>query len=95
MSTTPKDGGAAFPGIDESYAAANEYGAGYTGLNTYGGMSLRDWFAGKVMQAIITSLGDEKHRATMLKEGHNMKDIPPVAYGIADLMLAERSKGAK
>ena len=51
------------------------------------GMSLRDYFAAKAMQAILTGPG--------ARDGAGMKewlDVPKFAYEIADIMLKERNK---
>ena len=50
----------------------------------YLGMSLRDYFAAKVMQAIVSTV---PHLATI-----NPKDAAEEAYSYADAMLVERSK---
>ena len=49
-----------------------------------GGMTLRDYFAAKAMQAII--MGNQAHFASMTAGA--VGD----AYAVADLMLAERAK---
>jgi len=51
------------------------------------GMTLRDWFAGQVLNGVISSIKDhdvwiEEHAAYLAK----------ASYQIADAMLAERSK---
>jgi hypothetical protein len=45
------------------------------------GMSLRDWFAGMAMQGMASA-----------PDNWNHKDIPPLAFDIADAMLQEREK---
>lgn len=66
-------GGPAFPGLAGCY---------------HNGMSLRDWFAGKVLGGEVASQSDntgewkEEQFATLAKR----------CYKIADAMLAERSK---
>jgi len=62
-----KDGGAAFPLGGSAVRGRNE------------GMSLRDWFAGMAMQALIQREGDYARTASR-------------AYEIADDMLNEREK---
>jgi hypothetical protein len=62
-----EDGGPAFP---KPYRQDE--------LPYYGGMSLRDWFAGMAMQGLSTREGWDVH-----------KDIATDAYGIAGAMLAE------
>jgi hypothetical protein len=56
------------------------------------GMSLRDWFAGQVIGAVLTAMNREpeftknpERSLTLSAKG---------AYMVADAMLAERAKGA-
>lgn len=62
----------------------NAFAYGY-GTDIYerseSGMSLRDYFAAKAMQGIISNVGV-----------FNYKEISEVSYGIADKMLEERVK---
>lgn len=56
--------------------------------SNYGGMSLRDYFAAKAMQAAITGISNmslEDAERACLRTSH-------LAYVIADAMLAERAK---
>ena len=46
------------------------------------GLTLRDWFAGIAMQAMIGGIG----------ERYLHEDIPAMAYQFADNMLMERNK---
>ena len=67
-----KDGGPAFPGTEDNYKFEGS-----------AGMSLRDYFAAKAMQALITTVLD------------NVSSIDPVdaaedAYLFADALLAAR-----
>jgi hypothetical protein len=48
------------------------------------GMSLRDYFAAKAMQALIASNDDGA--------GDRIDEIPTYAYDIADAMLAARAR---
>ena len=66
-------GGPAFP--TKNYAAIQPLAEGYSE-----GMSLRDWFAGLAMQALITR--------TPMSGGERARD----AYIIANAMLKERNK---
>ena len=68
-------GGSAFP----QPATADGYGT-----NTYGGMSLRDYFAAKALIAIIG------HGDIFTHEEHS--DVARWAYGYSDAMLVERAK---
>lgn len=76
--STINDGGPAFPASE------------FEGMdNGSSGMSLRDYFAAKVMQAAVWPW----------YEGSPSKDdfmgIAKHAYAVADAMLAERAKGAQ
>jgi hypothetical protein len=66
----PKDGGPAFP-------------QGACVPSSQDGMSLRDWFAGQALGAIIDVHGGKL----------SSKGIAHVCYDFADAMLAEREKG--
>jgi len=66
-----KDGGPAFPqGMQVGHVAKME-----------GGLSVRDYFAAKAMQAFITGKGTISYKQTCLN-----------AYELADAMLAAREK---
>lgn len=55
----------------------------------YLGMSLRDWFAGRAMQAQLTGFWhSEQHH------GWSDTEIAAEAYRIADAMIAARKAGA-
>jgi hypothetical protein len=49
------------------------------------GMTLRDYFAAKVLQGVVARAGDEINP-------ENLKGLCTVMYTIADAMLAERLK---
>lgn len=77
-----KTGGPAFPQIEsETVGARGEYRAR---VYSDGGMTMRDYFAAKAMQALITAPDDEPF--------DRIAEIPEYAYQIADAMLAERAK---
>ena len=70
----------AFPGIEGSHASADEYNNPYTAIDSYEGMTLRDYFAAKAMcltfvAGIAGQIDDKSARA---------------AYQIADAMLKAR-----
>jgi hypothetical protein len=77
MSDEIKDGGPAFPSENQFFGT---------------GMSLRDWFAGKVLQAVMS---DQIYREAAQKAfpGKMVETISSAAYECADAMLAEREKG--
>ena len=64
------DGGPAFPVTD-------------LGVHGHGGMSLRDWFAGKALVGEIMYQG---------LEGRETAHIAGMVYEMADAMLAARAK---
>ena len=68
-------GGPAFP--TKNYAAIQPLAEGYSE-----GMSLRDWFAGMAMQALILAA----------KTSQDVDLLSKGAYQMADAMLKERSK---
>jgi hypothetical protein len=71
-----RDGGSAFPVthmVDLPRPMAD--------LVIKGGMSLRDWFAGKFAPGILRIMGEAKN-----------EDIARQCYSLADAMLAERKK---
>lgn len=73
---TPKDGGPAFPVAFEHHECTSEQF----------GMTLRDYFAAKAMQAYVTAW------ATTGKHPTNDSVTAEGAYDVADAMLAQRSK---
>jgi hypothetical protein len=50
------------------------------------GMTLRDWFAGMALMGIIAN------RETVIRKQDGPSNVCPAAYGMADAMIAERSK---
>jgi len=67
-----------FPTV-ETNAGTDCYGRNYTNIELYGGMTLRDWFAGQALAGLMTYY----HYAT--------PDLAMRAYDVADLMLKERN----
>ena len=71
------NGGAAFPrpmtNLDLNEAGAMRY--------EQDGMTLRDWFAGQALNALVSIPGDESYR-----------ELAGTAYRMADEMLTERAK---
>ena len=60
------------------------------------GMSLRDWFAGRAMEALIVHHGiywQGSNRDNLA--GFECKEAAEFAYQFADAMLSEREKGGK
>ncbi len=71
---TTETGGPAFP--------AFEHHAGYGQMMAVGGMTLRDYFAAKAMEALILEVADWKYMPN---------EIANFAYTQADAMLKARS----
>lgn len=72
---TDKTGGPAFP--ETRWDDMTRQDVQWTG------MTLRDYFAAKAMQALINPKGESLDRIT---------EVPEYAYQIADAMLKEREK---
>jgi hypothetical protein len=77
--TTKQDGGPAFPLPVDDLGCHGLFASGY------GGMSLRDYFAARMM---IRELGEEIRP----HEDYNYRNAAIRAYRMADAMLQERSK---
>ncbi len=93
-----KDGGPAFPipiaEIQGLAQSSHDFGSNMTG------MSLRDYFAAKAMQAELasSSFGKAAEALAHAAVRHNQtvgQRIASNAYGLADAMLAERAKGGQ
>ena len=55
------------------------------------GMTLRDWFAGQALGAIVTATSNGQHYPA--REGQSLiEGMAQDAYELADAMLAERAK---
>lgn len=95
MSDSTQDGGPAFP-IQGFCADASGALAG-TVVNA-AGMTLRDYFAAKALQGIVTAgMFNQEAEDMMKKVGIQGADkvenfVAFMAYGFADAMLAERAK---
>lgn len=85
------DGGPAFPKTGNfSDAQRSQFDS-----IDQGGMSLRDYFAAKAIQGIITS-PDLMNEASAFRSGIGARDaIVAFAYDMADAMIAARKAGAK
>lgn len=87
-----KDGGSAFPGIRTVLKQTATSGSSYLVKEEYEGMTLRDYFAAKAMQAFST----DYQRLVLIKkeaesQGHSMAiEISVQAYSLADAMLKAR-----
>lgn len=89
MSTPINDGGSAFP--HTAYFAKNAELGDDPMIPVSGGMTLRDYFAAKAMQALVSRYGCDI--PFLPQDNHNpWHHTADWAGQIADAMLAERSK---
>mgnify|MGYP001559385529 CR=1 FL=1 len=83
MNNKHDDGGAAFPAT--LYHDARDFGQRT-------GMTLRDWFAGQVLPAVMLS-SDAAYMTGKRDEAPGTKEYVSDAYRIADAMIKERNRG--
>lgn len=75
------DGGSAFPQVgSEQVGSHGEY---HTEVSSYGGMTLRDYFAAKVLQSAMTQAGIR---------GIPITELAQSVWKVADAMIAARSR---
>lgn len=79
------DGGPAFPRAADTFHDHRD------------GMSLRDWFAGQIMNGFASDMSDaavarRPGEASELFRSRYWADCARTAYEVADAMLAERAK---
>ena len=90
------DGGPAFP-VPPFTLAPGDHGT--VSLDNFPkGMSLRDWFAGMAMQALLASTGHDTQSIALLVTATEQdqavdETLAGRAYDFADAMLAAREKG--
>lgn len=84
MNDPIKDGGPAFPSECDAYQIGIEEAKRVPFTGTHPGMSLRDYFAAKAMQAMVGEY--------LAKGPLNIAETADEAYAFADAMLAEREK---
>lgn len=84
--STPKDGGPAFPQSVSLPSTPDFYTSGTASV----GMSLRDYFAAKALDGLLSK--ELFLRGAVLQDAHMSSSISKSAYEVADAMLAERNK---
>ena len=86
MSNTKNTGGPAFPTSTDQF--------GSTDASVHGGMTLRDYFAAKAMQALTQSEQFLREASEWRKiDGEDVEDaIAGSAYDLADAMLKAREQ---
>lgn len=90
MSKSKNDGGPAFPA--PNYVELGNPLNGIKGaIESAGGMSLRDWFAGRAAVALIEAATAEDFDDCKTAQ-ERAERIARSAYNVADAMLAEREK---
>jgi hypothetical protein len=82
------DGGAAFPMLDMLDKSRNH--AERWEAYTVGGMSLRDYFAAQALPAVIETY--ERANGPCLGTDHIVRNVPAIAYKLADAMLKAREE---
>lgn len=99
MTTKRSDGGPAFP-VAPDGVPKQEYRAGEPYGDPIGstGMTLRDWYAGKTLEGLLSSpIGEGGEPATVALAGPLGQFIADslaiVSYRVADAMLKERDRG--
>ncbi|WP_181175429.1 hypothetical protein [Mesorhizobium sp. B1-1-4] len=88
MSEARNDGGPAFPSVLYSHERAENWSTD--------GMSLRDWFAGQALPAIVNATSAGKHQPSGVDVRNStyskvVGGIAQDAYALADAMLAARA----
>ena len=89
MTKKIEDGGPAFPEKRISHFIAGANGEASAAVENVGGMSLRDYFAGQAIPAIIERCGAD-HRQP---HEHITDYFARKAYEVADAMLLARKAG--
>ena len=84
--TTKNTGGPAFPGTFYDRDSTGEYQP----REQYDGMTLRDYFAAKAMQGMLSLDSTNDYLLKDLEAGHESLAIG--SYLVADAMLKEREK---
>lgn len=65
----------------------------YDAGKNFAGMTLRDWFAGQALPAIITATSARQHDPGTRGDDRRLIDrMASDAYDIADAMIAERQR---
>ncbi len=93
MSTKIETGGPAFPTIRYEEAERNNTGvSAYASCTDTKGLTIRDYFAAKAMQAMLADC--EQILRIIERVGDNWKDgLVSTAYSVADAMLKARNGG--
>ena len=86
MNNPINDGGSAFPS-EQGETQNNEWNQTYQP-----GMTLRDWFAGKVLNGYLSGRNNNRSENPSNFEA---RQVAMQCYAYADAMLAERLKGGE
>jgi hypothetical protein len=84
-----KHGGSAFPETETDVYYDRDAGTHYPHTYSYGGMTLRDYFAGQALQGFAVAV------CIASAEAFTPDKAAAVAYQFADAMLKQRSDGDK
>ena len=90
-----EDGGPAFPQMKNTGFVTMSKDATIVDKEITGGATLRDYFAGKVLPAVVTTTSAGQHQPLAGKpKGTSLVDAMATdAYRIADAMIAARKGG--
>ena len=83
-SSEGRDGGPAFPCSNEQFTYGNPQAG-----DAWAGMTLRDWFAGQALPAVIANCKNDSD--ALAYKGDIEAFFAVRAYSVADAMLAARS----
>jgi hypothetical protein len=86
---TARDGGPAFPNVESDPEEWNATGKPWAHTYSYGGMSLRDWFAGQALHAIVETFLYRSQQGYAV-EKVDFRICSELAYELADAMLKAR-----
>ena len=83
----------AFPQVETDPALDRESGQHYSHVYSYGGMSLRDWFAGQALAGVLRYPAIERTIEIACAEGGDEAvnaQLARISYNLADAMIAAR-----
>lgn len=81
------NGGSAFPEMETDMSHDRDVGKDYPRTYSYGGMSLRDYFAGQALAGLMTSQTSEGEWR------YDARQAADNAYCVAEAMLERRNRG--
>jgi hypothetical protein len=92
MASVANNGGPAFPQIrtnrEEQTGSTHEHAVDIANVHSYGGMTMRDYFAAQALPQVMQSADNQ----SVLAWPNWAKEVAAASYEIADAMLAERER---